>query len=338
MPRKKRKFTPFLGPMLQKLAPKIGAKVIMEPEWGVVGQILFKNGNIKYFRDGRMDLNTLGSTEIAVDKDYSTFFMKNLGYSTIPGKAFYSPRWHKAIGAKHRTIDDAFVYAESLGFPVIIKPNSGTQGSHVTLVHNKKEFYKGIKAVFKYDRIALVQSLVIGSDYRIVVLDKNVISAYKRIPLNITGDDKSTVSQLLKTKQKEFVIKGRDTRIKTKDPRIIDKLLHQGLTMHSIIKQGEKIFLLDNANLSTGGDSVDVTDTMHQSVKKLAVKLTKDMGLRLCGVDIMIDGDIEDKLNNNYWIIEINAAPGLDHYVTSGAKQEKIVEKLYLEVLKNMGK
>ncbi len=51
----------------------------------------------------------------------------------------------------------------------------------------------------------------------------------------------------------------------------------------------------------------------------------------------MIDGEIENKLNN-YWIIEINAAPGLDHYVTSGAKQEKIVEKLYLEVLKNMGK
>ncbi|MDB5204906.1 MAG: D-alanine--D-alanine ligase [Candidatus Taylorbacteria bacterium] len=337
MPKKKRKFIPFLGPMLQRLAPKIGAKVIMEPEWGVVGQILFKNGNIKYFRDGRMDLNTLGSTEIAVDKDYSTFFMKNLGYNTILGKSFYSPRWHKAIGAKHRTIDDGFTYAEQLEFPVIIKPNSGTQGSHVSLVHNKKEFYKGMKAIFKYDRIALVQSLVVGTDYRIVVLDKKVISAYKRIPLSITGDGKSTIIQLLKAKQKEFIIKGRDTKIKTKDPRIADKLLHQGFTMHSILKQEEKIFLLDNANLSTGGDSVDVTDTMHESVKKLAVKLTKDMGLRLCGVDIMIDGNIEDKLNN-YWIIEINAAPGLDHYVTSGAKQEKIVEKLYLEVLKNMGK
>lgn len=324
--------------MLQKLAPKIGAKVIVEPEWGVVGQIIFKNGNIKYFRGGRMDLNTLGSTEIAVDKDYSTFFMKNLGYNTIPGKSFYSPKWHKAIGAKHRTIDDAFAYAESLGFPVIIKPNSGTQGSHVSLVHNKKEFYRGMKAIFKYDRIALVQSLVVGTDYRIVVLDKNVISAYKRIPLSVQGDGKSTISQLIGEKQKQFIIQGRDTRIKIKDPRIIDKLFHQGLTMRSILKSGEKIFLLDNANLSTGGDSVDVTDTMHRSVKNLAVKLTKDMGLRLCGVDIMIDGDIENKLNDNYWIIEINAAPGLDHYVTSGAKQEKIVEKLYLEVLKNMGK
>lgn len=334
---KKRKFIPFLGPMLQKLAPRIGAKVIMEPEWGVVGQIIFKNGNIKYFRDGRIDLNTLGSSEIAVDKDYSTFFMKNLGYNTIPGKAFYSNKWSKAIGAKHRNIDAGFEYAESLGFPVIIKPNSGTQGSHVALVHNKKEFYRGMKAIFKYDRIALVQSLVVGTDYRIVVLDTNIISAYKRIPLSVIGDGHSTIRQLLKEKQRQFIIKGRDTRIKMNDPRIIDKLLHQDLTLHSKPKLDEQIFLLDNANLSTGGESVDVTENIHPSVKKLAVKLTRDMGLRLCGVDIMIEGEIEDKLKN-YWIIEINAAPGLDHYVTSGPKQEKIVEKLYLEVLKNMGK
>lgn len=334
---KKRKFTPFLGPMLQKLAPQIGAKVIMEPEWGVVGQIIFKNGNIRYFRGGCMDLNTLGSTEIAVDKDYSTFFIKSLGYKTIPGKAFYSDKWCKTIGAKHRNMDAGFKYAQTLGLPIIIKPNSGSQGTNVILAHNKKEFYRGMKSIFKHDRIALVQSLVIGTDYRIVVLDDKVISAYQRIPLNLTGDGKSTIKELLKEKQKQFVIQGRDTRIKMNDPRIIDKLLHQGFTMHSILKSDEKIYLLDNANLSTGGDSVDVTDIMHPSVKKLAVRLTKDMGLRLCGVDIMIDGEIENKLNN-YWIIEINAAPGLDHYVTSGAKQEKIVEKLYLEVLKNMGK
>lgn len=334
---KKRKFIPFLGPMLQKLAPQIGAKVIMEPEWGVVGQIIFKNGNIRYFRGGCMDLNTLGSTEIAVDKDYSYFFMNNLGYKTIPGKAFYSNKWSKAIGVKHRNIDDGFKYAESLGLPVIIKPNSGAQGSGVQLVRNKRDFYRGMKSIFKRDRIAIVQTLVQGNDYRIVVLDDKVISAYQRIPLNLTGNGKLNIRQLLKEKQRQFVALGRDTKIRMNDPRIIDKLLHQGFTMHSILKSGEKIYLLDNANLSTGGDSVDVTDIMHSSVKRLAVKLTKDMGLRLCGVDIMIDGKIENKLNN-YWIIEINAAPGLDHYVTSGAKQEKIVEKLYLEVLKNMGK
>ena len=61
------------------------------------------------------------------------------------------------------------------------------------------------------------------------------------------------------------------------------------------------------------------------------------MGLRLCGVDIMVDGDITKK-PNTYWILEINSAPGLDHYAKTGQAQEKIVEDLYLEVLKSMEK
>ena len=42
--------------------------------------------------------------------------------------------------------------------------------------------------------------------------------------------------------------------------------------------------------------------------------------------------------SNGYYIIEINAAPGLDHYVTTGEEQKKIVETMYLKVLKALGK
>lgn len=37
-------------------------------------------------------------------------------------------------------------------------------------------------------------------------------------------------------------------------------------------------------------------------------------------------------------ILEINSAPGLDHYATSGAQQKKIVEDLYLQVLTHMSR
>ena len=82
---------------------------------------------------------------------------------------------------------------------------------------------------------------------------------------------------------------------------------------------------------------MDVTKKIHPEFGKIAVKLTKDMGLRLCGVDLMIDGDISQKpVTYSYWVLEINSAPGLDHYARSGKVQEKIVENLYLEVLKSM--
>jgi D-alanine-D-alanine ligase-like ATP-grasp enzyme len=121
------------------------------------------------------------------------------------------------------------------------------------------------------------------------------------------------------------------------DPRIIEKLERQNLGFRIVPEKGRRVYLLDNANLSTGGDSVDVTDKIHPGFRKLAIKLTRDMGLRLCGVDLMIEGDITQK-PDVYWILEINAAPGLDHYAKIGRAQEKIVEDLYLEVLKSMEK
>ena len=202
-------------------------------------------------------------------------------------------------------------------------------------MHNKRDFYKAVRAVFKLDRIVLVQQPVQGKDYRIVVLDKKIISAYERIPLNVVGDGKSTVRQLLRVKQKQFVASSRDTRIKVDDPRIATKLTRQGLDFQFVPAKGNLVYLLDNANLSTGGDSVDVTEKVHSTFKKLAMELTRDMGLRLCGVDLMIEGDISQK-PGAYHVLEINSAPGLDHYAKIGKTQEKVVEALYLQVLKHM--
>ena len=325
-----------MAQILRKIAPRIGATVVMEPKWGIVGQINFASGRRRYFRFSSIDLNSLGATEIAKDKDYASFFLKHMGYPTIPGKTFYPKTFCEQIGSD-QDIDAAYQYARKIGFPIIVKPNSASQGKGVALVHTRREFYRRMRAIFRVDRVALVQRPVVGDDYRIVVLDAKVISAYQRIPLNVTGNGMSTIRQLLQKKQETFVRSGRDTKLKFDDPRISAKLFRAKLRIDSVLEKGRKIYLLDNANLSAGGDSVDVTSQMHPAFKELAIRITKDMGLRLCGVDLMIVGDVSRPVKK-YWILEINAAPGLDHYAASGKEQEKIVEELYLEVLKSMEK
>lgn len=326
----------LLARLLAKIAPKIGAKVFVEPEWGIAGQITFKDGKKRYFRYNTLDLNPVGASDIAKDKDYADFFMRKMGYRTVRGKAFYSDEWARLLSSK-RNINAAYAYAKKLGFPVVVKPNSGSHGEGVFLVQNKKQFYKAMRFIFKGNRIALVQRVVYGKDYRIVVLDNQVISAYERIPLSVIGDGASSITQLLKKKQKYFRAGSRDTNIRFDDTRIIHKLESQKLTLRSVPELGKRIYLLDNANLSSGGEAVDVTKPIHPDFKKLAVKLTRDMGLRLSGVDIMVAGDIRQK-PKKYWILEVNAAPGLDHYVQTGAAQQKIVENLYLKVLKSLAK
>lgn len=336
---KKKRESFILGGIIKKIAPSIGAFVLLEPTWRIAGQITFKNGKRSYFRFNTLDLNPVGASDIAKDKDYATFFMKSLGYPVIPNsKVFFSKSWGATIGASKEDIDAAYLYAVKIGFPVIVKPNSGSQGSGVTLVHTKKEFYQAVNKIFIFDNVVLVQSYVAGDDYRIVVLDNEIISAYRRTPLSIVGDGKSSVFELLEKKQKAFEKAERNTVIKTNDVRILQKLKRLKLTVSSVLSKGTEISLLDNANLSTGGTSEDVTNLLHRSFKKMAIKLTKDMGLRMCGVDILVQGDITKQQTDNFKIIEINAAPGLDHYSKMGKEQEKIVDDLYLKVLKHLGR
>ena len=325
-----------LAGMLQKLGKKIGAQVLLEPEWKIAGQILFKDGKKSYFRYNTLDLNPVGASDIAKDKDYATFFMRKMGYPTIEGKTFFRKDFARELGVR-RDIDAGYRYAKRLRFPVVVKPNSGSHGSGVFVVRGKREFYRAVRSIFRSDRIALVQRVVRGRDYRIVVLDTGVISAYERIPLSVVGDGRSSIHALLKKKQKGFTASRRDTRIRLDDIRIAHKLGIQQLALRSVPERGKQVFLLDNANLSSGGDAVDVTKPIHPAFKKLAVQLTRDMGLRLCGVDLMVHGDIR-KPPKKYWVLEVNAAPGLDHYVKTGKAQQRIVEDLYLKVLKSLAR
>ena len=336
----KKNSLPYLTKLIKKLAPKVGARVLVEPEWGIVSQIIYKNGVVRSLRMYSLDLNHIASADIAKDKGYAKFFMQEKGYPVAEGTTVFKDSWAKMVKS-NRKIPYAINYAKKIGYPLIAKPNSKSQGADVFLVYDKKELIFALRKIFQEDKIAILEKYLPGKDYRIVVLDNKIISAYQRIPLCVTGDGKSSILDLLKQKQKSFINASRDTRINFNDNRIKIKLKRLGYSIaRTVLAIGQKIFLLDNANLSTGGDSVDVTSAIHPSFKKIAINLTREMGLRIAGVDLMVtEGGIEDNSKNcNYYMIEINAAPGLDHYVTTGRKQKKIVEAMYLKVLKALGK
>ena len=323
---------------LKKIAPRIGAKVILEPVWGKVGQIVFKSGRKRYFRHSTLDLNRVGASDIARDKDYAKFFMQRMGYPIIQGKAFCSKKWAAAIGSRQSEMA-AYRYARRIGWPVIVKPNGSSQGRFVAKVESRRDFEAVFRAASRADNMILVERYTEGRDYRIVVLDDRVISAYERIPLSVIGDGKTFIRNLLVKRQSMFKRTGRDTVIKVDDSRIKRKLLRGGFSFDYSPEVGERVFLLDNANLSSGGDSVDVTQVISEGFKSLAVQLTRDMGLRLCGVDLITQTDIgKTPVPGKYWIIEINAAPGFDHYASIGKEQQVVVEDLYLQVLKAMDK
>lgn len=317
--------------ILEKTARELGIEIHIEPRWGYVGQIVLGDGRTRYFRNTNFDLNGLGASEIARDKDYAQHFMKRMGYPVIPGKAFYTERWCRAIGSRQGP-EAAYRYAKRLGFPVIVKPNSKSQGAGVCKVYTKRELLQAVKMLERNERVFLIQRFVTGHDHRIVVLDGVVISAYERLPLSVTGDGRSTIERLLLRKQRDFRRIKRDTELVHDDRRVVAQLRRRGMTLRSIPANGAVIPLLPNANLSTGGDAVDVTGALHPGWKRLAKRLARDMNLRYIGIDVMS----RDSLSfppHDYVVIEVNAAPGLDNYASMGPRQARVVKNLYRKVL-----
>ncbi|MCC6155590.1 MAG: cyanophycin synthetase [Candidatus Hydrogenedentes bacterium] len=325
----------FMPEILARIAPVLGARVVLEPEFGVVGQIEFKNGRKSYFWHNKFNLNSVSSAKIAQDKAYTSFFLEQFGYSVPQTQTFFSDRFLKHIDS-NRNVAAACAFAERIGWPVIVKPCRRSQGAAVNLVYDKDSFWSSAERVFQIDRTLLVQAYCPGRDYRIVTLDGDAISAYERVPLRVTGDGHSTISSLLSQLQDNFRSQGRDTVINVEDPRIGDTLRRNRLTVNSVIAAKETVSLLPVANLSCGGTTIDITECLHPSVAALAGKIADDMDLRFAGIDI-VTGDATQPLGQ-YTVLEVNSAPGLDHYGGSGEAHQELVDSLYLKVLRAIEK
>ncbi|QIR39907.1 cyanophycin synthetase [Tolypothrix sp. PCC 7910] len=321
--------TPFVVTIIQKVVEQIGAVLVLDPECKYVGHITFKNGKKTVFRSTHFNINGFGAAELAKDKGSSSFFLNHFGYKVPEGKTFFDEKLCKQIDTL-RNIDDGFNYAKYLGLPVIVKPLNLSQGRLVTKVYNKREYYQVAKKILQITPGFIVERFHVGNDYRIVVLDQEVMIAYQRIPLFIVGDGESNILELLHQK-KAILNQNYRKIIDFEDFRIAQKLKRQKLTFDSVLPQGNIVYLLDNANLSSGGDAIDVSDSIHPDFKKLAINIAKDMSLRLAGVDI-ITSDITMPMAD-YTIIEVNGSPGLLNYASLGELQTRRVENLYLKVL-----
>lgn len=313
------------------------ASVWIEPEYGHVARLVYINGAVRLTKGNDVGLNPAAASDVARDKAYAKGVLAGVGLEVPRGFSFLMPWWREKIRLPSSGIADLCVEvtaraeAERL-FPCYVKPVDGSKGIGIYRCDAPGELSVVLEG-YQEDkvRVGLLEEALGLPDYRLAVLDGELISAYERRPLAVTGDGASTITELLHARQEEFVRSGRDTRIDKRDPAIEASLRRVGMGLDSVPGAGVQITVRDVSNLSAGGTSRDVTDRVAPRWVETAVKAASAFGLRLCGVDLMCS-DIEDD-EAQYSIIEVNASPGLDHYASTGIKQERIVEELYARVL-----
>lgn len=219
--------------------------------------------------------------------------------------------------------------------PYVVKPLDGHHGQGVSLnLVNPLEIEHAFMVAQKYCSDVLIEEMIIGEDYRLLVIDGKFKAAAHRIPAFVTGTGKQSIQELIDmTNQDPLRGEGHSTflsEIKIDDV-LVQYLAKQNLDLNSIPDFGKKIQLRGNANLSTGGIAEDVTHRAHPDLIALAERISRVVNLNICGIDIICQ-DISKSPTENFAVIEVNAGPGLRMHMQPRDVHdigESIIESLY---------
>jgi cyanophycin synthetase len=171
------------------------------------------------------------------------------------------------------------------------------------------------------------------------VINYKLVAVARRIPAAVTGNGASTIQQLIDEVNLDSRRGEGHNRELTliKVDQVTEMILKdKGLTLDSVLPQGEILYLKDTANLSTGGTAEDVTDIVHPENKFLIERAARIIGLDICGIDVIAPSVERPFKENGGMIIEVNAGPGLRMHVSPSMGRprnvgEAIVNLLYPE-------
>jgi cyanophycin synthetase len=253
-----------------------------------------------------VDRTSAVAESIAQDKDLTKRLLRAAGVP-VP------------FGRPVANLEDAYVAADEIGWPVVVKPQDGNQGKGVTV--NIKDragiaaAYGGAEAV----GTVMVESYLPGYDFRLLVVGDRLVAAARRDPAHVVGDGVLTVEQLVNRVNADPRRGDGHATSLTKikfDNVAVAQLLTKGMTPQSVPNKGQRVMLRNNANLSTGGTATDVTDDVHPEVAAAAVAAARMIGLHVCGVDVVCESVDRPLQDQHGGIVEVNAAPGLRMHLT----------------------
>ena len=246
-----------------------------------------------------------------------------------------------ARGQKVSNVLDLLRAADEIGYPVVLKPQFGSKGKGVFVdIRSKKELVKTYDYLKNQFKDIIIEKYHEGDDFRVCIVNNEVVAVSKRIPPFIIGDGLKNIEQLVEDINSTENRGRNHEKPLTKIDIDFIYLNEQGYHLSTVLEKGKKVFLRQNANLSTGGIAVDYTDAISDENKKICVRAAKAIGLDVCGIDICTK-DITKSIKGNGVILEVNSAPGLRmHVYPSYGKSrnigEKVINMLYNNSVQNI--
>ncbi|MFD1696025.1 ATP-grasp domain-containing protein [Roseibium aestuarii] len=324
--------------LLSGFCARHGLRLHLVSGLGQAGIIEGPTGRRHAFVGTRFDLNPQGACELARDKAYAAEFLSDAGLPV--------PAHHLVLATAYRQhlsrtrpeyqstlwqgFDEARAFARGIGFPVYVKPNTGSGGQDVECIGSETALTLALARLSEHHRTLMVQKAVEGHDLRLLCLDERILCALIRRPATVTGDGESSLATLIRLHAVEDADRADMER----------HLSAAGLRPDHVPLAGELVPVLPMANLSRGGHaSFRPLDQIAIPLQEAALSAGRVLGLRYFAVD-MIAADPGDP-QAAFHLLEVNGAPGLAELhrqdETAAAMVKEIYESVFTAILRDLG-
>ncbi|HPS12997.1 MAG TPA: bifunctional glutamate--cysteine ligase GshA/glutathione synthetase GshB, partial [Prolixibacteraceae bacterium] len=289
---------------------------------------LSRDGNIQYLQQAtKTSLDNYVSILAMENKIVTKKILKKNGIR-VPNGMDYSKR--------EEAKTDFFRFKNQA---TVIKPKTTNFGKGITILKengDRQVFERAVDIAFEADNSILVEEFIPGKEFRFFVMNNEVAGILHRVPANVTGNGQSTIRKLVEEKNLD-PLRGNGYRTPLEKIKLGEAekifLASQGKTFDTIPAENERVFLRENSNISTGGDSIDVTDEIPDSYKALAVKAAQALDVKITGLDMIIRDDTQEASKDNYAIIEMNFNPAIHIHCHPHRGQNRRLNEKLLDLL-----
>lgn len=269
------------------------------------------------------------AVDIACNKDETKRILKD---SAIP----------VAKGVTISAVEDLPDAIKKVGYPLVFKPLDGNHGKGASInVQTDEAAFAAFEYAKSYSRKIIIEKFITGYDFRVLVIDHKMVAAALRVPANVRGNSLNTIQELI-DKENEDPRRGYGhENVLTEigiDRDTLDLLEKKGYTLDTVPPNGEIVYLKSTANLSTGGTSIDVTDLVHPQNVFICERISRIIGLDICGIDIMAENLTQPLPENGGVVLEVNAAPGFRMHLAPSEGLPRNVAAPVIDMLYPPGK
>lgn len=205
-----------------------------------------------------------------------------------------------------------------LEFPVVFKKSNGKKS--IGIRTNIRTFAELSQIVLESEGAFIIQEMVFGKEYRLLIYDKKILGALELAPPQVVGDGIHSVRELIHEKNSKL-----ENKILL-NQAVLETLEKNNLSLDTIPSKDTRTLLQENSCLSEGGSSIDCTEIVHPEIFSLAIKAADTLNMKLAGLDIICQDINLDPEHQKVSFLEANSFPSLSihYYPTLGTPRNVI--------------